>query len=80
VIASDAGGAREIFSAGVDALPHPPGDAAGLAARIATLADDGALRARLGRAGRQTAERRFNRRRLAVELAPVYHTPLRAAS
>jgi glycosyltransferase involved in cell wall biosynthesis len=80
VIASDAGGAREIFTPGVDALAHAPGDAADLADRIVELGADPAHRERLGRAGRRTAERRFNRRRLAAELAPVYHGPLRAAS
>ena len=80
VIASDAGGAREVFTAGVDALVHAPGDAAALSARIGELVDDPDRRERLGRAGRLTAERRFNRRRLAADLAPVYFGPIRAAS
>jgi glycosyltransferase involved in cell wall biosynthesis len=72
VVASDAGGAREIFTSGLDALTHAPGDAGELAARIEELARDAAERARLGHAGRQTAERRFNRARLAGDLRPVY--------
>jgi glycosyltransferase involved in cell wall biosynthesis len=80
VIASDAGGAREIFTRGVDALGHPPGDGEALASCIAQLAGNEMLRAQLGAAARQTAERRFNRRRLARELAPIYQVPLRAAS
>jgi glycosyltransferase involved in cell wall biosynthesis len=80
VIASDAGGAREIFTDGVDALAHTPGDADTLAARIVELSGDPDRRDRLGRAGRRTAERRFNRDRLAGQLAPIYHGPLRAAS
>ena len=80
VIASDAGGAREIFTRGVDALAHPPGNSEVLAECIGRLAGDHSLRQRLGLAARQTAERRFNRRRLAAELAPLYHIPLRAAS
>ena len=80
VIASDAGGARELFTPGVDALPHPPGDDRALANRIGELAADPALRRRLGAAGRDTAERRFNRLRLARELAPAYRPALRAAS
>jgi glycosyltransferase involved in cell wall biosynthesis len=80
VIASDAGGAREIFTREVDALGHPPGDSEALAACIAQLARNETLRAQLGAAARQTAERRFNRRRLASELAPIYQAPLRAAS
>ena len=80
VIASDAGGAREIFTRGVDALTHPPGDAHALAACIEQLALNETLRAQLGAAARQTATRRFNRRRLVSELAPIYRVPLRAAS
>jgi glycosyltransferase involved in cell wall biosynthesis len=72
VIASDAGGAREVFTPGVDALVHAPGDAGALAARIMELARDPQARLRIGRAGRQTAERRFDRTRLAADLVPVY--------
>ena len=72
VIASDAGGAREIFTPGVDALVHAPGSVDGLAARIVELARDPQARLRMGRAGRQTAERRFDRARLASDLVPVY--------
>ena len=80
VIASDAGGAREIFTREVDALTHPPGNSEALAACTARLAGDHVLRQQLGVAARQTAERRFNRRRLAAELAPIYRVPVRAAS
>jgi glycosyltransferase involved in cell wall biosynthesis len=72
VIASDAGGAREILTPGVDALGHTPGSADGLAARIVELVRDPEARIRLGRAARQTAERRFDRARLAADLLPVY--------
>jgi glycosyltransferase involved in cell wall biosynthesis len=72
VIAADAGGARELFDAGVDALPHAPGSAESLAARIAALAASPEWRQQLGQAGRRTAERRFDRHRLATELLPVY--------
>lgn len=72
VVASNAGGAREIFTPGVDALGHEPGNVAELAAAIDTLARDAALRRRLGAAGRRSAVRRFDRVRLAGQLAPVY--------
>ncbi len=72
VIASEAGGAREIFTPGVDALGHTPGSAANLASRITELARDPEARLCLGRAGRETAERRFDRDRLASDLVPVY--------
>ena len=76
VIASDAGGAREIFTPGIDALGHTPGSADSLAARIAELARDRDARLRIGRAGRETAERRFDRSRLAADLLPVYQRAL----
>jgi glycosyltransferase involved in cell wall biosynthesis len=72
VIASQAGGAAELFEAEVNALGHTPGDAARLAERITQLVTDPALRARLGAAARLTAEQRFNRARLAEELIPLY--------
>lgn len=72
VIASNAGGAREIFTPGVDALVHAPGSASDLAARIIELARDPQARHRIGQAGRKTAERRFDRARLASDLVPVY--------
>ena len=73
VVVSEAGGAVELFDAGVNALGHTPGDAAQLAERITLLATDRDLRARLGARARATAERRFNRTRLAAELIPIYH-------
>lgn len=72
VVASGAGGVTEIITEGEDALGHTPGDSAELARQIETLARDPALRDRLGRAGRVTAERRFDRTRLASEWAKEY--------
>jgi len=72
VICSAAGGAVELIAEGQDALAHPPGDEAALAGRMAELVRDPELRARLGRAGRITAERRFERSRLAEEVIPLY--------
>ena len=74
VIVSRAGGAAELVSLNVDALTHTPGDVADLAAQIATLAADAPLRERIGAAARATAERRFDQRRLAGELIPVYES------
>ena len=76
VIVSLAGGAAEIVTVGVDALGHQPADVADLAARITELAIDSALRSRIGRAARATAERCFDRARLAKELAPIYQSLL----
>ncbi len=72
VIVSEAGGAAELIEAEINALGHSPGDAAQLAECITLLAKDRQLRTRLGLAGRATAERRFDRARLATELIPIY--------
>ncbi len=80
VVASRAGGAREIINEGVDALGHAPGDAAELAACLAQLVVNKDLRAALGRAGRATAGQKFDRRRLAAELLPIYRELTGAAA
>ncbi len=72
VVASQGGGAAELISVGTNALGHAPGDAEALAKCITRLATDSDLRRRLGDAGRSTAEQRFDRARLATELAPLY--------
>lgn len=77
IVVSAHGGAAEIVQPDVDSLTHPPGDASALAARILQLARDPDLRERLGRAGRATAERRFDRARLARELIPSYQHAVR---
>jgi glycosyltransferase involved in cell wall biosynthesis len=80
VIVSEAGGALELIKDGIDALGHPPGDAQRLSERLIELAGDAGLRARLGEAGRATAERRFNRTRLSTELIPIYNRVTAASS
>jgi glycosyltransferase involved in cell wall biosynthesis len=72
VISSAAGGAAELITEGQDALAHSPGDYVGLAARMMELIKDPELRARLGRAGVITAQRRFDPSRLPGELIPLY--------
>jgi glycosyltransferase involved in cell wall biosynthesis len=72
VIASQGGGASELFVNGENALAHRPGDATGLAEQIGRLAADAALRIRLGEAGRATAKRLYHRHRLANELVHFY--------
>jgi glycosyltransferase involved in cell wall biosynthesis len=74
VVVSLAGGAAEIVTPGVDALGHAPGDVDGLAARLIELALDPALRTRIAREGRATAERCFDRARLARQLVPIYES------
>ena len=59
VIASDAGGAREIVEDGVTGLLVPPGQPDALAEALRRLLDDPALRLAMGRRGRERAERQF---------------------
>jgi glycosyltransferase involved in cell wall biosynthesis len=76
VVVSKSGGASEVFSDYHDAVGVTPGDPVALATAIADLAKDEKLRGRLGAAARRTAEERFDRRRLAFEMAPVYQSVL----
>jgi glycosyltransferase involved in cell wall biosynthesis len=76
VIASAEGGAAEIVRDGEDALLHEPGNVQALADAIRRLVEDGALRQRLGRAGRRSAEVRFDRARLGGEIGALYHDAL----
>ena len=72
IVCSASGGAAELINEGYDAMGHPPGDVDVLAQKITQLARNSELRARMGRAGRLTAERRFAPERLAAELVPLY--------
>ncbi|HEU4456786.1 MAG TPA: glycosyltransferase family 4 protein [Longimicrobium sp.] len=74
VVVSAAGGAGEIITDGRDALGVPPGNVEAMAEAIRRLVVDPDLRARMGAAGRETAERAFDRARLAAEVAPVYRS------
>ena len=58
-------GSREIARDGESGLLVPPRDPAALAAAILRLADDAALRARLGASGRRLVEREFSEDRIA---------------
>lgn len=72
VVAVRAGGARELFEDGVDALGHRMGDADDLARQLRRLVEDTTLRESLGRAARATAIRRFSAGRMAAEFRQVY--------
>jgi glycosyltransferase involved in cell wall biosynthesis len=74
VISSALGGAAELVTPGCDALTYRADDAHGLASAIARLVQNPELRARLGRAGRATAESRFGRERMGAELNAIYRT------
>jgi glycosyltransferase involved in cell wall biosynthesis len=74
VIASQAGGAAELFTDGGNALAHPPGDCAALTRQMERLSREEELRVSLGKAGRSTAERLFDGKRLAHELLAAYYS------
>ncbi|HET7424036.1 MAG TPA: glycosyltransferase family 4 protein [Gemmatimonadales bacterium] len=59
VIATDAGGAREIVQDGVTGLLIPPGRPDHLAEALGRLLEDSAMRGEMGRRGRERAERHF---------------------
>jgi glycosyltransferase involved in cell wall biosynthesis len=79
VIVSQAGGAAEITESGINSLGHLPGDAADLAGYIERLTMNSDLRTRLATAGRATAERCFDRSRLASDLIPIYEQAVTSA-
>ena len=60
VIGTMTGGSRELFRHGENALTYEAGDAAALAERMAVLAADGGMRARLAAAGHQEVRARFS--------------------
>jgi glycosyltransferase involved in cell wall biosynthesis len=68
VIAADAPGSREVVKNGENGFLTPVHDVAALAATVCALADDPALAARLGAAGRHLAENEFSADRVAEKL------------
>jgi glycosyltransferase involved in cell wall biosynthesis len=86
VVASRLSGIPELVEHEVSGLLVEPGDAAGLAAAIARLHDDPALRQRLGRRGREVVLESFDIRATASRLAAAIEaagggeSPVRATS
>jgi glycosyltransferase involved in cell wall biosynthesis len=72
VITTATGGAAELITPGENALEFRAGDSAHLAQRILQLAQNPQLRARLGAAGRETALKNFDRKRLGKQLTGFY--------
>ena len=68
VISTNLVGVPEIVEHGVDGLLVEPGDSAALAACLARLLQDAALRERLSGAGRRKVEQRFDVRRNVTQL------------
>lgn len=65
-------GVGEVAVHGHTALLAPPGDAAALAAALRTLADDGRLRERLGRAGKERWNLHYRPEPVAAQTLALY--------
>jgi glycosyltransferase involved in cell wall biosynthesis len=72
VVAYDADGAREVCLQNETGFLLRPGDLAGLHERLLRLAQDAALRQRLGRYGRHFVQQRFDVRRMVDDLHQLY--------
>lgn len=72
VVGSAVGGLLDSIEDGVTGLHVPPRDVAGTAAALRTLLADPELAARMGRAGRERAERLFGWRHVAQETERSY--------
>jgi glycogen(starch) synthase len=72
VVGCHVGGIPEVVEDGVTGLLVAPEDEAALANAVLRLADDPALRERLGRAAKESVIRRFNRERMALSTLEVY--------
>jgi glycosyltransferase involved in cell wall biosynthesis len=72
VVASDLSGIPELVEDGRSGLLVPPGDAGGLARALRRLAEDPALAARLGRAGRAQVEGGFDVHQSARRLVELF--------
>lgn len=72
VIGCAIGGMQEVIADGETGLLAQPGDAASLRAAIRKLVEDGALRARLGQAGRARYLERFQPRQMAESVIGAF--------
>jgi glycosyltransferase involved in cell wall biosynthesis len=72
VVASAAGGVRELIEDGRTGFLTPPGDAARLAAQLIPLLRDPALRERIGRQAQQWARQRFSLDRHVAAMSALY--------
>jgi glycosyltransferase involved in cell wall biosynthesis len=80
VVASATGGLPEAVDDGVTGLLVEPGQAASLADAIARLVADADLRSRMGAAGREAYERRFQPSQMVDAIEDIYVELLRSAS
>ena len=78
VVANRVGGVPDVVRDGVDGFLVEPGDAEEAAERLATLAADPALRARLGESGRARVLARYSVSRLVDDVDRLYRSLLAA--
>ncbi len=72
VVATDAGGTREVVEDGVDGCVVPVGDEDALVARTSAILSDPALARRLGDAAAATIRRRFSARAMADQYEQLF--------
>ena len=72
VVAYDCDGAGEVCRDNETGFLLPPGDLAGLSARLRQLADDPALRQRFGRRGQQLVREQFSAEKMVDDLYALY--------
>jgi glycosyltransferase involved in cell wall biosynthesis len=75
VVASDAGGLRDVVKHGTTGLRVPPGDPAALAAALDSILDDPGKRQRMGEAGRRYA-RRFTAAAVVPRVVEIFEDVL----
>ncbi|MBK9055158.1 MAG: glycosyltransferase family 4 protein [Chloroflexi bacterium] len=71
VITTPVGGLTDVVVDGENGFLLQPGDLQGLVQAMTRLANDPALRQRMGQAARQRAEQRFDARKNAARLAAI---------
>ena len=76
VVATNVGGVREVVDAGVTGLLHEPKDDRQQATDLLRLLEDRPLRKKMGEAGRQRVNTKFNKERFAAELGGLYYEML----
>lgn len=74
MVATDVPGCRALVRDGETGLLVPPGDAEALARAVERLADDGALRVRMGAAARRDIEDVFSAARIGAAVTRLYNT------
>ena len=78
VVANRVGGVPDVVRDGIDGFLVEPGDTEGAAEKLATLARDPELRARLGEAGRERVLERYSVPRLVNDVDRLYRALLAA--